>query len=63
MTAGGLACSIPAQGLSRCSFVSPRGPHFLWSVDFDGSEWIYRVFPRTLRYGSGFTATVFMNSN
>ena len=41
---GRLGVLYPGAGTQSMFVCEPRGPHFLWSVDFDGSEWIYRVF-------------------
>lgn len=42
--AGRLGVVYPASGIQSPFVCVPYGPHFLWSVDYSGNEWIYAIF-------------------
>ena len=41
---GRMGVVYPAPGIQSPFVCVPHGPHFLWSVDYAGSEWIYSLF-------------------
>ena len=41
---GRMGIVYPAPGIQSRFVCFPRGPHFLWSVDYAGNEWLYGLF-------------------